>query len=141
MTSTLANQAMNYLISGSTPSRMGNAHPNIVPYAVFPCADGWFILAVGNDAQYERFRGLMNLPLDKRFETNSGRVEHRAELTALINSATQTFKRDVCYQLLKKQGFPRGPSIVSTRRLKIHKSCIESSYEMRKIHKEEYLKR
>lgn len=109
MTSTLANQAMNYLISGSTPSRMGNAHPNIVPYAVFPCADGWFILAVGNDAQYERFRGLMNLPLDKRFETNSGRVEHRAELTALINSATQTFKRDDLLSTLEKAGIPAGP--------------------------------
>lgn len=109
MTSTLANQAMNYLISGSTPSRMGNAHPNIVPYAVFPCADGWFILAVGNDAQYERFRGLMNLPLDKRFETNSGRVEHRTELTALINSATQTFKRDDLLSTLEKAGIPAGP--------------------------------
>jgi crotonobetainyl-CoA:carnitine CoA-transferase CaiB-like acyl-CoA transferase len=109
MTSTLANQAMNYLISGATPSRMGNAHPNIVPYAVFPCVDGWFILAVGNDAQYERFRGLMNLPLDKRFETNSGRVEHRTELTALINGATQTFKRDDLLATLEVAGIPAGP--------------------------------
>jgi crotonobetainyl-CoA:carnitine CoA-transferase CaiB-like acyl-CoA transferase len=109
MTSTLANQAMNYLISGATPSRMGNAHPNIVPYAVFPCVDGWFILAVGNDAQYERFRGLMNLPLDQRFETNSGRVEHRTELTALINGATQTFKRDDLLATLEVAGIPAGP--------------------------------
>lgn len=109
MTSTLANQAMNYLVSGSPPSRMGNAHPNIVPYAVFPCADGWFILAVGNDAQYERFRNLMNLPLDGRFETNSGRVTHRTELTTLINRATQRFNRDDLLQTLEEAGIPAGP--------------------------------
>ncbi len=55
MAGTLANQAMNFLVSGTGPTRLGNAHPNIVPYAAFPTADGWFILAVGNDAQYRRF--------------------------------------------------------------------------------------
>lgn len=109
MTSTLANQAMNYLVSGSPPSRMGNAHPNIVPYAVFPCADGWFILAVGNDAQYERFRNQMDLPLDGRFETNSGRVAHRTELTTLINRATQRFNKDDLLQTLEEAGIPAGP--------------------------------
>ena len=54
MTGVLANQAMNYFVSGATPPRVGNAHMNVSPYAVFPCADGWFILAVGNDGQYLR---------------------------------------------------------------------------------------
>ena len=53
-TAVMANQAMNYLATGNAPQRMGNAHPNLVPYQVFDCADGWIIIATGNDAQYRR---------------------------------------------------------------------------------------
>ena len=75
-TSVLANQAMNYLASGKTPTRMGNAHPNIVPYQVFPVADGHVIVAVGNDGQFARFAAVLGVPqlaLDERFRTNVGR--------------------------------------------------------------------
>jgi len=109
MVSTLANQALNSLVGKVTPTRMGNAHPNIVPYAVFPTADGWFILAVGNDAQYERFRTLMKLPLDERFETNTGRVAHREELSELISSATKLQNRDDLLAQLENAQIPAGP--------------------------------
>ena len=109
MTSTLANQALNQLVGGKTPTRMGNAHPNIVPYAVFPASDGWFILAVGNDGQYERFRALMDLPFDHRFETNVERVKHRDELTVLISGATEKLKRDDILKRLEDASIPAGP--------------------------------
>jgi crotonobetainyl-CoA:carnitine CoA-transferase CaiB-like acyl-CoA transferase len=81
--SSLANQAMNYLVTGRRPERMGNAHPSIVPYQSFPTADGDMILAVGNDKQFAAFcqaAGVPELAADSRFSSNSGRVEHRAEL-------------------------------------------------------------
>src|SRR4051812_16362513 len=74
-TSVLANQAMNYLASGRPPRRMGNAHPNIVPYQVFPVADGHVIVAVGNDHQFTRFTKVLGAPhlaRDERFRTNAG---------------------------------------------------------------------
>ncbi len=80
---TLANQAMNYLISGQSPSRLGNAHPNIVPYQACPTADGHIILAVGNDLQFRKFCQVAARPEladDPRFATNAARVNHRAEL-------------------------------------------------------------
>src|SRR6478735_9147948 len=76
-TSVLANQAMNYLASGKTPTRMGNAHPNIVPYQVFPVADGHVIVAVGNDGQFAKFVRVLGHPglaQDERFRTNMDRV-------------------------------------------------------------------
>jgi len=87
----LANQALNYLTSGTPPRRMGNAHPNIVPYQDFPTADGDMILAVGNDAQFARFCAIAGHPewaVDARFATNAARVNHRAELIPLLRQAT-----------------------------------------------------
>ena len=81
----LANQAANYLIGDIVPERMGNAHPNIVPYQDFPTADGDMILAIGNDAQFARFCGVAGHPewaQDERFASNRGRVEHRARAAA-----------------------------------------------------------
>ena len=78
----LANQAMNYLAGGTVPERMGNAHPNIVPYQVFATADGFLILAVANDGQFRRFckaRGEEQLAGDPRFATNAARVQHRED--------------------------------------------------------------
>ncbi len=83
----LANQASNQLIGQKTPTRMGNAHPNIVPYQVFATRDGHLVLAVGNDGQFERFcaaAGQAGLALDPRFATNPARVEHRALLVPLL---------------------------------------------------------
>ena len=112
MTGVLANQAQNYLTSGQCPRRLGNAHPNITPYAVFPSSDGWFILAVGNDGQFRRFceaMGLAALASDARFLTNSTRVEHRATLAVLIAEATRRQPRDALLALLESVGVPAGP--------------------------------
>ena len=112
MTGVLANQAMNYLVSGISPTRLGNAHPNIAPYAAYPTADGWFILAVGNDAQFRRFcavAGLEKLPDDPRFATNPSRVANRDALTARVTEATQRFARDDLLAHLEAEGVPAGP--------------------------------
>ncbi|HEX7693911.1 MAG TPA: CaiB/BaiF CoA-transferase family protein, partial [Sphingomonas sp.] len=103
MTGVLANQAMNYLVSGVSPTRLGNAHPNIAPYAAFPTADGWFILAVGNDGQFRRFCAIVGLDAlgeDPRFATNPARVANRAELTKRVTEATLRFHRDDLLALL-----------------------------------------
>ncbi|QNH01614.1 CaiB/BaiF CoA transferase family protein [Pseudomonas sediminis] len=108
----LANQAMNYLATGVSPRRLGNAHPNIVPYQDFPSADGNFILAVGNDGQFRKFcevAGIANLADDPRFVTNKARVAHRAELIPLLRQAT-VFKTTAQWiELLEKAGVPCGP--------------------------------
>src|SRR5215218_3941560 len=86
-TSVLANQAMNYLTSGNVPRRMGNAHPNIVPYQVFPVSDGHVIVAVGNDGQFAKFVRVLGEPAlarDPRFATNADRVRNRAVLVPLL---------------------------------------------------------
>lgn len=83
----LANQASNWLVSGRTPKRLGNAHANIVPYQVFATSDGHLVLAVGNDSQFARFCALAGRPEianDERYGTNPGRVERRAELVPQI---------------------------------------------------------
>jgi crotonobetainyl-CoA:carnitine CoA-transferase CaiB-like acyl-CoA transferase len=111
-TSVLANQAMNYLASGRSPRRMGNAHPNIVPYQVFPVADGHVIVAVGNDGQFARFVAVLGKPelaQDKRFNSNAGRVGHRAELVPLLTEMTLKVTRDALLSALEKQGVPAGP--------------------------------
>ena len=108
----LANQAMNYLATGVSPRRLGNAHPNIVPYQDFPSADGNFILAVGNDGQFRKFcevAGIANLADDPRFVTNKARVAHRVELIPLLRQAT-VFKTTAQWvELLEKAGVPCGP--------------------------------
>lgn len=112
MTGVLANQALNYFVSGTTPPRMGNAHLNVSPYAVFPCSDGWFILAVGNDGQFQRFcaaMGLTTLAADPRFASNAGRLEHRAPLFDAIRAATVQLPRDALLATLEAAGVPVGP--------------------------------
>ncbi len=89
----LANVAQNYLVSGEVPKRYGNAHPNIVPYEVFPTADGYIAVGIGNDLQYRRFcelTGRMDLWEDGRFQTNPGRVEHRDELIPRLRELFRT---------------------------------------------------
>ncbi|WP_439887018.1 CaiB/BaiF CoA transferase family protein [Pseudomonas sp. MBLB4123] len=108
----LANQAMNYLTTGTPPRRLGNAHPNIVPYQDFPSADGDFILTVGNDGQFRKFcevAGLTALADDPRFSTNQARVAHRAELIPLIRQATVFKTTAEWIAQLEAAGVPCGP--------------------------------
>lgn len=111
MTGVLANQSMNALF-GAAPTRMGNAHPNIAPYAVFPCLDGWFILATGNDSQYRSACDVLGLHAqrdDARLSSNAGRLAHRDELTAAIGAATSVWTRDALLAALARAGVPAGP--------------------------------
>ena len=108
----LANQAMNYLTTGNPPRRLGNAHPNIVPYQDFPTADGDFILTVGNDSQFRKFAEVAGQPEwadDARFATNKLRVANRAQLIPLIRQAT-VFKTTAQWvSQLEAAGVPCGP--------------------------------
>jgi crotonobetainyl-CoA:carnitine CoA-transferase CaiB-like acyl-CoA transferase len=108
----LANQAMNYLVSGKAPQRMGNGHPNIVPYQDFPTADGDMILAIGNDGQFTRFcelAGHGEWAGDERFATNAARVKHRAELLPLLRQATVMKTTAEWIALLESAAVPCGP--------------------------------
>lgn len=107
----LANQAMTYLAAGQTPVRMGNAHPNIVPYQVFETQDGHIILAVGNDGQFRRFcelAGQPHLAQDPRFVANRGRVKHRAQLIEALALLMKRKNTDDWLNLLEPEGIPCG---------------------------------
>ncbi|MBC9246433.1 CoA transferase [Paracoccus sp. 11-3] len=111
-TAVMANQAMNFLATGNAPKRMGNTHPNLVPYAVFECIDGWLIIAVGNDAQFRRFCTLLGLPAlgtAPDYATNAGRVTNRDALTAQISAVTKAWARDDLLAALEAEGVPAGP--------------------------------
>lgn len=108
----LANQAMNYLTTGQAPRRLGNAHPNIVPYQDFPTADGDFILTVGNDGQFRKFAEVAGQPQwadDPRFATNQQRVANRGILIPLIRQATVFKTTAEWVALLERAGVPCGP--------------------------------
>ncbi len=110
--SIMANQAMNFLVSGKPPTMMGNAHPNLAPYAVFDCADGWIILATGNDAQYQRLcaiLGLDDMAKASDFLTNADRIANRTEMTARITEATKRWAKADLLQACEDQGVPAGP--------------------------------
>ena len=110
--SVLANQAMNYLASGKPPRRLGNAHPNIVPYQVFASADRPIIIAAGNDGQFARVcevLGLAGLERDARFDTNARRVANRAELIPIIEAETAKRPSDELLAGLEAAGVPAGP--------------------------------
>ncbi|MEL6196902.1 MAG: CoA transferase [Pseudomonadota bacterium] len=112
MTGVLANQAMNYFATGTPPRRLGNAHPNIVPYQVFPAADGHLIIACGNDGQFRRLcatLGLDALAEDPRFATNPDRVAARADLVPALAAATAARPRGDLIATLTAAGVPAGP--------------------------------
>ncbi|MDE0878788.1 MAG: CaiB/BaiF CoA-transferase family protein [Sphingomonas bacterium] len=109
MVGVLANQAANYFASGVTPPRVGNAHMNVSPYAVFETSDGWFILAVGNDAQFRRFCTVAGIDPLPEWATNAGRLEHKPALFARITQATKRFTRDELLDKLEAVGVPAGP--------------------------------
>ncbi|MFD1328608.1 CaiB/BaiF CoA transferase family protein [Mycoplana ramosa] len=108
----MANQNMNYLVSGTAPTRLGNAHPNITPYEVIETADGHMILAVGNDGQFQRFcalLGMADLASDERFATNKSRVKHRAELRPLILERSRNWRKTDLLAACEENGVPAGP--------------------------------
>tara|TARA_R110001583_G_scaffold11650_1_gene52492 strand:- start:894 stop:2105 length:1212 start_codon:yes stop_codon:yes gene_type:complete len=109
---TLANQGMNYLASGKTPGRLGNAHPNIVPYQAFATADGHIILAVGNDSQFVKFcelAGQPGLAFHPDFASNRTRVENRADLTPIIELLMSKQSSNWWLEKLAECGVPCGP--------------------------------
>jgi crotonobetainyl-CoA:carnitine CoA-transferase CaiB-like acyl-CoA transferase len=108
----LANQALNYLVSGQPPGRLGNAHPNIVPYQSFATADGHIIIAIGNDRQFAEFchiAGLDGRAADPRFLTNRTRVANRQALVALVGEAIATRTTAQWIAALEPAGVPCGP--------------------------------
>jgi len=108
----LANQAMNYLVSGRSPRRLGNAHPNIAPYQVFAVADGHAIVAVGNDRQFQAFCravGAEAAAVDPDFATNPQRVANRARLVEALAPALAPFTRAALLAELEAAGVPAGP--------------------------------
>ncbi len=108
----LANQNLNYLMTGKAPGRRGTAHPNIVPYQAFATKDGYLMLAVGNDRQFEAFcrvAGRAALAKDRKFATNAGRVKHRAALIPLIDALCRKKPTSAWLRLLSGAGVPCGP--------------------------------
>lgn len=107
-----ANQAMNYLATGIPPERLGNAHPNIVPYQVFPCRDGHMIIAVGNDSQFRKFCKVVGCPElgdDPAFATNPKRLENRDVLVPLLAERMGTFSKAEILAACEAEGVPVGP--------------------------------
>ncbi|MEE8546404.1 MAG: CaiB/BaiF CoA-transferase family protein [Alphaproteobacteria bacterium] len=108
----LANQALNYFTGGTAPGRVGNTHPNVVPYQVFATADGHIIVAVGNDAQFARLcrvLGLEDLAVDQRFAKNAGRVRHRETLIPRLAEALTARPAAQWLEALEAVGVPAGP--------------------------------
>lgn len=107
----LANQAMNYLVSGETPGRLGNAHPNVVPYEVFSTSDGHLIVAAANDAQFTALCQALDLDLaaDERFATNGARVDNRAELADILDKEFKTRNTADWIAVLTSARIPHGP--------------------------------
>jgi len=109
---TLAFQALNYLVSGEIPKRIGNAHPNLVPYQEFPVADGRIIIATGNDAQFVKLCGILGVPElanVPEYKDNKGRLGHRAKLVGKLCALTSRLKREVLLEKLETAGIPAGP--------------------------------
>lgn len=110
--SVTANQAMNYLTTGTAPTMMGNAHPNLAPYQVFECADGFIIIATGNDGQFRRLCDLLDLSdtgTDARYASNADRLAHRENLTECLTKATRDWAKSDLLAACEAAGVPAGP--------------------------------
>ncbi len=108
----LSFQALNYLVSGELPKRIGNTHPNLVPYQVFPVADGLVIIATGNDNQYFRLCGILGAPElaeNPDYKDNKGRLAARGVLVGKLSALTSRFKREELLEKLEGAGIPAGP--------------------------------
>lgn len=112
MSAVLANQNMNYLISGKPPVRLGNAHPNISPYEVVPTSDGHLILAVGNDGQFKRLCTILGIPAvaeDERFATNKARVANKVEVRRIVTAETEKWQKRDLLSACETNAVPAGP--------------------------------
>src|SRR6201991_248426 len=108
----LANQGLNFLVSGVVPQRIGNAHPNIVPYQVFPVADGFIIIATGNDNQYQKLCGVLGEPVLAKhpdYIDNKARLAHRADIVDKLSALTGKMKSADLLAKLEAVGVPAGP--------------------------------
>src|SRR6187401_3731899 len=108
----LANQALNYLVSGKVPTRIGNAHANIVPYQVFEVADGYIIIATGNDNQFVKLCNVLGAPEignNPEYKDNVGRLKHRDELIEKLTARTSKMQSHDLLNKLEAQGVPAGP--------------------------------
>ena len=108
----LANQTLNYLVTGKSPIRRGTAHPNIVPYQAFPTRDSWLMLAVGNDRQFASFckaAGKPAMAKDRRYATNAARVKNRNALVSAIEKLCRKKTTRAWVGLLTRAGVPCGP--------------------------------
>ena len=108
----LANQALNFLVSKEVPKRIGNSHPNIVPYQEFPVADGHIIIATGNDSQYIKLCKVLGAPElgeDGKYKDNVGRLKYRGELVPKLSALTKRMQRDDLLGKLEAVGVPAGP--------------------------------
>ena len=111
-TAVMANQAMNYLSSGQVPQRLGNAHPNIVPYQVFECSDGHIIIAVGNDGQFRKFctvLGLSDIADDPAYATNPARLKNRDAITDILGAEAIKMTKKALLAACEARGVPAGP--------------------------------
>ncbi len=133
---TMANQALNYLVTGNAPQRMGNAHPNIVPYEAFRASDQYIIVAVGNDGQFTRFveaAGKPELATDERFSTNAGRVDNRNVLIPIIRDFIAERTGAEWIEALEKVGVPCGP-INNMEQVFAHPQIQERGLKMEMAH-------
>jgi crotonobetainyl-CoA:carnitine CoA-transferase CaiB-like acyl-CoA transferase len=108
----LANQGLNYLVSGKVPGRIGNSHPNIVPYQVFPVADGYIIIATGNDGQYQKLCAVLGVPelaKDPAYLDNKARLAHRADIVGKLSALTEKLQSADLLAKLESVGVPAGP--------------------------------
>jgi crotonobetainyl-CoA:carnitine CoA-transferase CaiB-like acyl-CoA transferase len=105
----LANQGLNYLVGGKVPQRLGNAHPNIVPYQTFETADGHIIVAVGNDRQFTEYCRIIGVAVEEKFNTNRARVEYRAELIPLLIPAMKKQTTAFWVEAFEADAVPCGP--------------------------------
>lgn len=111
-TSSMANQAMNYLTTGISPTRFGNAHPNLTPYQVFDCADGFIIIATGNNGQFQRLCSLLDLEdmtTSPDYATNADRIKNREEMTRRLTGATKALSKSELLARCEANNVPAGP--------------------------------
>lgn len=112
LSAVLANQGLNYMVTGKPPKRKGNRHPNLVPYETYQCRDGHIVIATGNDRQFQalcRVLGIPEVATSPKFLTNADRVAHLDEMAEVLNAATARFDRHNLIDSLKAVGVPAGP--------------------------------
>ncbi len=112
MSAVLANQGLNYMVSGTSPKRFGNRHPNLVPYETYQCSDGHIIIATGNDRQFQSLCGVLGIPdiaTSDKFESNAARVANLEAMARVLNEATAAFTRQDLIAQLTAAGVPAGP--------------------------------